>query len=132
VAADIQYLHCLVLTALHRKDYPLASQHIIDYYDLARKLGEKISAYRLFVGLAAVAAGMNGPEHAARLNGMAQAILETTSFRYEPMHRAEFDQHIQLARDQLGDERFEALAFEGHTMPMEQAIEYALEISISL
>jgi hypothetical protein len=129
---DIQYLHCLVLTALDRNNYPLASQRIMDCYYLAKKLGEQISACGLFMGLAAVTAGMNQPEHAARLNGMAQAILETTPFRYESIDRAEFDRHIQMARDGLGDVRFEALASEGRVIAMEQAIEYALEISRSL
>jgi hypothetical protein len=36
---------------------------------------------------------------------------------------------IFRSRDQLGDVRFEALATEGRAMAMEQAIEYALEIS---
>ena len=42
---DIQYFHCLVLTALHQNNYPLASQCILDCYRRARKLEEKISAY---------------------------------------------------------------------------------------
>lgn len=129
---DIQYLHCLVLTALHRNDYSLASQRIIDCYHLARKLGEKTSAYGLFIGLAAVAAGMHQPEQAARLCGMAGAIIETTPFRYESIDRAEFDRHIQIARDQLGDVRFDSLASEGHAMALEPAIEYALEVSTGL
>jgi hypothetical protein len=132
LVADIQYLNCLVLTALHRMDYPLASQRIIACYHLAGKLGEKISACGLFIGLAAVAAGMNQPEHAARLSGMAQVVLETIHFRYEPIDHVEFDRHIQIARDQLGDVRFEGLASEGRTMPMEQSIAYALELSTSL
>jgi tetratricopeptide (TPR) repeat protein len=123
---DIQYTQCLVLTALHRNDYPSASQRIFDYYDLARKVDEKISACGLLIGLAAIAAGLNQPERAARLSGMAQAILETTGFRYEPMDRAEFDRHIQIARDQLGVIRFETLASEGYAISMEQAVEYAI------
>jgi tetratricopeptide (TPR) repeat protein len=128
---DIQYLQCLVLNALHRNDYSLASQRIMEFYHLAGKLGEKTSVYGLFIGLAAVAAGVQQPEHAARLCGMARAVLETTSVRYEPIDHAELERHIQIARDQLGDKTFEALASEGHGMAMEQAIEYALEFSAS-
>jgi tetratricopeptide (TPR) repeat protein len=129
---DIQYLHCLVLTALHQNNYSLASQRILECYRQAGTLGKKTSACGLFIGLAAVAAGMNQPEHTAKLSGMAQAILETTSFRYEPMDHAEFERHIQIARDQLGEVRFEALTSEGRAMELEQAIEYALELSASL
>lgn len=38
---DIQYFHCLVLTALHVKNYPLASQRIIDCYNMASGLLDK-------------------------------------------------------------------------------------------
>jgi predicted ATPase/transcriptional regulator with XRE-family HTH domain len=130
---DIQYLQSLVLTALRRKDYPLASQRIIDCYNLSGKLGEKVSAYGFFVGLAAVAAGLNRSESAARLNGMAQAILESTSYWHDLIiDRAEFDRHIQMARDQLGEVRFTALTSEGRAMEMKVAIEYALELATKL
>jgi hypothetical protein len=79
--------------------------------------------------LAAVAAGTNQPELAAKLYGAAQSILETTDYRFSRFDQAEFDRHLQIAREQLGGERFEALATEGHAMTMEQAIEYALELS---
>jgi hypothetical protein len=57
---------------------------------------------------------------------MAQAMLQTTSFQYETIDRAEFDRHIQLAHDQLGDARFDVLASEGQAMRLDQAVEYAL------
>ena len=86
----------------------------------------KTSAYGLFIGQAAVATGLHQYEPAARLSGMAQAILKTTNFQYEPIDHAEFDRHIQIARDQLGDSRFDVLASEGQAMRLDQAIEYAL------
>jgi hypothetical protein len=54
-----------------------------------------------------------------------------TPVQYESIDPAEFDRHIQIARNQLNDERFEARASEGRAMPMEQAIEYAPELSRS-
>jgi predicted ATPase/transcriptional regulator with XRE-family HTH domain len=129
---DIVYLQCLVLTALQRRNYPLASQRIIECYQQSGKLGENKSAYGLFIGLAAVSAGMNQPERAARLSGLAEGMLERTSVHYELIDRAEFEGHIQVARHQLGDVPFEAFAKEGRAMTLEQAIEYALEISRSL
>ena len=88
---------------------------------------EKISACVLLTGSAAVASGMNQPERSARLCGAAQAIFETTNHYISPFDRAEFDRHIQIARDQLGDTKFEALASQGRAMTMEQAVAYALE-----
>jgi hypothetical protein len=47
-----------------------------------------------------------------------------------PYDRIEIDPLLQIARDQLGDTAFEALAAEGHAMTMEQAIEFALESTL--
>ena len=60
---------------------------------------------------------------------MTQAILGTISFRYEPIDQTEFNRHVQIACDRLGTARFEALASEGRAIMMEQAIDYALELS---
>jgi hypothetical protein len=49
----------------------------------------------------------------------------------DPFDRAEFDGHIQIASEQLGDARFEAEVAEGHAMTMEHAIQFALELSAS-
>jgi hypothetical protein len=54
-------------------------------------------------------------------------MLETTNARILPFDQAEFDRHIQIAREQLGEAAFEALAAEGRAMTFEQAIELALQ-----
>jgi tetratricopeptide (TPR) repeat protein len=115
--------------ALYDKNYSLAFQHFIFPLDLAQKSGEVANVSALLMGLSAVASGMQQPERAAKLYGVAQVVMETTNSRISPAHRAEFDRHIQIAREQLGEATFQALASEGRTMTMEQAIEYALELS---
>ena len=121
-------LYCLGLVALHRNTYSIARQRFTDNFNLARKIyDEKLSACDLLTGLAAVAAGTNQPKRAARLYGAAQALFETTDYQIPPFDLAEFDRHIQFAREQLGDANFEALAAEGRAMTMEQAVAYALE-----
>ena len=122
-------LYSLGMLALHRNNYPLAMQLFTDSFNSARGFAEKISACDLLTGSTAVAAGTNQPERAAKLYGAAQAILETTDYSFPTFDRAEFDRHIQIARDQLGEARFEALAAEGRAMTMEQAVAYALEDS---
>ena len=122
-------LYFLGLVALHRDDYALAAQHFTGYFELARTIYEKISACDLLTGLAAVAGGTNQPERAAKLRGAAQALFATTDYRFPPFDRAEFDRHIQIARDQLGEAAFEAIAAEGRAMTLEQAIAYTLEES---
>jgi tetratricopeptide (TPR) repeat protein len=123
-------LYCLGMLALHRNNYSLAMRHFTDYFTVTRGSSEKLSAGDLLTGSAAIAAGMNESERAAKLYGAAQALFEMTDYHIPPFDRAEFDRHIQIAREQLGEERFEALFVEGRGMSMEHAINYALELSI--
>ena len=122
-------LYSLGMLALHRNKYPLAMRHFTEYFHTARGSYEKITACDFLIGSAAISAGMNQPERAAKLYGAAQPLFETTDYRIPPFDRAEFDRHIQIARDQLGDAKFKALAAEGRAMTLEQAVEYALEDS---
>ena len=124
-------LYSLGMLALHRNNYLLARQFFVDYFDTAREQIQKISTSEFLMGLATVSAGMGTPERSAKLYGAAQELLEMTDFRISPFDQAEFNRHIQIAREQLGDAKFEALAAEGRAMKMEYAIEYAFELSAS-
>jgi predicted ATPase/transcriptional regulator with XRE-family HTH domain len=115
------------MLALHRDNYPLAMKFFIDYFDATRRLTGKIAICDFLMGVAAVAGGTNQSERAAKLNGAVQAIYETMDYRVPPFDRAEFHRHIQIARAELGEARFGALASAGRTMTVEQAIAYALE-----
>ena len=117
----------LGMIALHQNNYLTAKSHFLDYFNVARKMYEKISACDLLIGLAAVAGGMKESERASKLSGAAQALFETTDYRIPAFDRGEFNRHIQIARDELGDTAFEAFAAEGRAMTMEQAVAYALE-----
>lgn len=119
-------LYFLGMVALHRNDYPIAKQYFIDCFDLARNIYEKMGAIDLFIGLSAVAAGMSQPERAAKLSGAAHAMLEAIDYQISPFDQAEFDRHIDIARQQLGAQAFEALADESRAMTIEQAVAYAL------
>jgi tetratricopeptide (TPR) repeat protein len=120
----------LGLVALHRNDYQQARQQFIDYYHLAREVySGGIGECDFLTGMAAVAGGTNHLKRAAKLNGAAQALFETTDYRFQTFDRAEFDRHIRIAQEQLGGAKFEELTSEGYAMTMEQAIAYALELS---
>ena len=88
------------------------------------------SAIDFLVGFAAVAAGMNQFERAAKLHGAAQALFNAFDLPDISYDRVESDSLIQIAREQLGEERFEALAAEGRATMVEQAVAYALEDEI--
>jgi predicted ATPase/DNA-binding SARP family transcriptional activator len=124
-------LYLLGLLALHQNNYLAAVPRFREYFDLDRVLEEKIGLYRFFTGMSAIAAGTKQSERCAILFGAAQLMIENTSyFRMDPFDRAEFDRHIQIARDQLGNETFNALSKEGHMMSMEQAIELATKATV--
>jgi hypothetical protein len=120
------------LLALHDNNYPLAFRQFMFPLNLAHKSGELAHVGVLMMGLAAVAAGMQQSERASMLYGKAQEIMEMTGYRIHPFDRTEFDRHIQIVRRQLGDVNFEALVEQGRQLTIEQAVEYGLEISISL
>jgi tetratricopeptide (TPR) repeat protein len=123
-------LHDLGILALHRKNYGQAARYLTEslatypsqYVDLS--IAERLAA------MAAVAGAANQPERAAKLYGAAQALHEGTDDRIHPFDLAEFNRHIQMAREQaheqLGNVKFETLAADGRAMTMEQAIQLAL------
>lgn len=124
-------LYLLGLLALHQNNYSSASVRFSEYFNLSRVLEEKISVCRFLTSMSAIAAGKDQPELCAKLFGAAQMMLESTSdFRIDPFDRTEFDRHIQVARNLLDSTTFEALASEGRTMSMEQAIESAMKTKI--
>jgi predicted ATPase len=121
-------LYHLGLLALHQNHYPQALRHFYDYFELARTTNPKTGARDLFIGLAAVAGGTNQPERAAKLFGAAQILFDDTDNLFSPFDRAELDRHIEIARDQLGNIRFENQKSEGRSMSLEAAIVFALEV----
>lgn len=121
----INNLISLGYVALHRNDYLLAKRYFIDSFDKAWIAEGEYRAYDFLSGLAAVAAGMNQPERAARLSGAAQAILARTENRPTPFDQNEIERHIQIARQQIGDTAFDLYVAEGSKLTLEQAIEFA-------
>jgi predicted ATPase/DNA-binding XRE family transcriptional regulator len=123
------YLGCV---RLHRGDYEAAETRFVESIKVAQRLslqlwGAQISVGDGLVGLAAVAAGLNQYERAAKLDGAGQAIFDTVAFKVPPNDRIEIEPFLQIAREQLGESLFEAFAADGRAMTMEQAIAYALE-----
>lgn len=115
------------IVALHQNDYGTARQHFIDYFTMTRKPAEKIHVCDFLIGSATITAGMNQSDRAAKLYRVAQALLKRTGYKIQPFDEIEFDRHLQIARNQLGDARFEALAAQGGAMTMEWTIAYVLD-----
>jgi len=117
----------LGFVALHRTNYLLAARYFWDAYNIGRTIQKRGSTIDIINAFAAVSAGMEQFERAARLYGAAQALMEMSNFPDMSHDRVEANSLIQIAREQLGEATFEALAAEGRAMTMEQAVAYALE-----
>jgi predicted ATPase/Tfp pilus assembly protein PilF len=119
--------YSLGMLALHQNDYVSAMKRFSQLFEIDRKRNENSSTCELLFNSAAIAGGTNRPERSAKLYGAAQALIDISKYRVPAFDRKEFDRHIQIARSQVGEATFEALAAEGHAMTMEQAVAYALD-----
>ncbi len=118
----------LGLLALLRKDYPPARQYFTSNYEYARTIySDEQSACDLLSALAAVAAGDNQPERAAKLYGAALAIMAIIEYQIPASLLSVLDSYLQIARKQLGDVKYEELNAQGRVMTLKQAIAYSLE-----
>ncbi len=118
------YLGC---ANLRHGDYIAAKIHFIEFIIINRKQGTYNQVGEGLLGLAAVAAGLKHYELAARLVGAGQAIHDAIGWVMKPTDRIEIDPLLQIAREQLGEAKFDDLQTEGRAMTMEQAVSYALE-----
>ena len=77
-------------------------------------------------GYAAVLGMIGKPEHAARLFGAVERLLEDSGIRLDQSDQKEFDHYNPVVRAQLDEAVFAQVWAEGRTITPEQAIEYAL------
>ena len=105
----------------------MALQKFFSIYQVTKELNDTSTGRDMLMGLSAVAAGMHQHERAAKLYGAFQGSAETTNFRYFGFYETEFERHLKIAKDQLGEAKFERLANDGRLLTIDQAIKYALE-----
>lgn len=111
------------MLALSMKNYGLAHERFRELLQGARRLGEETRSAIALLGLAAVAAGANRPERAARLQGAAEAILKKAQFS----NRDYSYEAVQDMREMTGGAANPVLLAEGQALSLEQAVRYALE-----
>ena len=92
-----------------------------------RVVGRAYETVACLEGLARVAAMQGRPERAARLLGASAALRDEMGTPLSPILRADHDHASDAARGALGAEAFEAAWDEGHAMPFEESITYALD-----
>ena len=120
-------LNTLGRAALERGDTEAARSFIVESLTLGSVLGQEMLIAENLEVLARVA-GVRGEEaRAARLWGAAEALRESLGVPLPPSERALRDSYA-AARSRLGEETWEGAQVEGRAMPLEEAVDYALEI----
>jgi predicted ATPase/DNA-binding XRE family transcriptional regulator len=95
---------------------------------MASELADKLNSAYCIQGLAAVAETQGEPHHAARLLGVAEALLEAAGIRLYALMDHELHQRVASAvRELLGERAWKEARDEGRAMTFEEAVAYALE-----
>jgi len=94
---------------------------------LSRELAYEDSITWALTGLAGVVAAQSQPERAARLLAAVEAWYVMNNAQLEPADRADYDRILAEVRAQLGEDAFAAAWEAGRALPLEQAIEEALD-----
>jgi predicted ATPase/DNA-binding NarL/FixJ family response regulator len=117
--------------AFQQGDYDSASTFFRESLVLSREIGGRYLIAFCQIGLAGIWARKQ-PDRAAQLLGSAEAILEAVNSRLETSDQIDYDRNLAAIRAQLDDVAFEKALAEGRAMPMEEAIDLALDIAPAL
>lgn len=107
-------------------DYPQAARLHRESLVLRRALLDQPGFAESLEGLAVCAAGEGQPYRAARLFGAAERLRETIGRTIELADRFAHERAVSTVRINVGAELFVAAWAEGQTMPLQEALDYAL------
>jgi non-specific serine/threonine protein kinase len=117
----------LASTVRDQHNYEQAKQLYRRSLHVRYALMDKTGFAECFEGLAEVAAAEGQPVRAARLFGAAHWLRETIGTPLDAFWRPAQERGVATARTALGEDVFGAAWAEGQTMPLEEAIAYALQ-----
>lgn len=117
----------LGMLLFHRSDYNHAREFLIESLLLWQKLGEQVYLAESLEGLASIAAASGRAEQAARLAGAAAAIRDPLGAPVSRADHARYEQSLESARLQLGEERFSEVWSSGQVLSVDRAVAYALQ-----
>lgn len=118
-------LNNLALVALRCKEYERATMLFDECLTLELAVDYTWGIPYVIAGLAELACAREEVERAATLLAAAEANLEATGARMDPIDREDFDRNVAAARERLDVTAFEAAWERGRSMTLEQAIVYA-------
>ena len=92
-----------------------------------REMGDKRGIAYSLEAFATLAGAEGRPERAARFLATAEALRESIGSPLTPSERAQYDRNLAAVREALTEEAFSVAWSSGQAVPVEQAMEYALE-----
>ena len=110
----------------YQHNYQQATTRLQEGLSLHYELGDKPGMLHCLETLGKVAASQGRVERAARLWGATAALREVTGSPLPPGDRADHESSMAAAREKIGIDTFEAAWGEGHRMPMEDIVLYAV------
>ncbi len=113
-------------TARYQRDYERATKLLRESLALHLNLNHKVDIPYLLEALALVAVALRDPCRAARLFGSAETLRQEINVPLWTSYQGDYAPFMAQARTDLGTESFAMAWEEGHTMTLEQAIEFAL------
>jgi predicted ATPase len=99
----------------------------VDSLHLLQELGDKMYTPYFLAGLAATAGAAGDAERSGRLFGAAEALRETVGAPLPPSEKEVYDRMLATARAHLDEGAFEGAWSAGRTLPLEQALQDALD-----
>ncbi len=119
-------LYHLGLVVLAQGDDERARALLRESLEHRRAQGDALGIAESLEGLASVARFRRQNERAARLFGAAEALRQAVAVPRWPVDRPRYERDIENVRTLLGEEAFAAAWAGGHSMTMEEAVEFAL------
>ena len=115
----------LAFLAVVRSDPASARCHLTDAVDISRRFGGRLNLAECFGAMGVLASHIGQHDQAARLWGMAEALLGSL-FSSDILDRGLMDPYHAKCREALGDTAYDAARSEGRELPREAAIDQAI------
>jgi predicted ATPase len=107
-------------------DHTLARRLYEESLIIQRDIGNKTGFASVLCELAEVATTTGDATRGAKLLGIVAGLCEGIKVPLDAESRAVYERSLDSAKEQLGDEAFDKACADGRTMPIEEAVDYAL------
>ncbi len=125
-------LRILGLVVQGQREYAAAAALHRESLRLNLELGDKVGIAESLAWLADLVRVQKNGALAARLLGAAEALRERVGTKLPPADQLEYEQLVAAIREALGAHAFDTAWTKGRTMPVEEAIDAALEFCETL